>query len=994
MRKFSLGLAVILTFTSALTTVHAQLNSRGGKIRPIAEPTVTLPSSSLAKLSPALRVSVSALPNDTDSVGLTIVSFNTALGLSSVTDLFTPVTGLLARNGVALAASARLEGLGMIAVVLTKAQLAGLAAEPSVLSIWDNYRLHYGLHQARVLCGVDKLRADAALTARNGGKVVDGAGDGAPVTGQPNRPQFSVVVIDSGISTSGGGPVGGGPDLYYDNSSAGVIDPVTKDHYTVPPTIPASKIIQNVQVTANVVSGNTSLTYTENQLENDSVGHGSHCSGIVGGTGAFSKANGEDFSGVAPGVKIVGCGSGAGLFVLDALGGMNYAINFQQFYNVRITSNSYGSDGPYDPADPLNVAIKSAYDHNITTVFAAGNSGPGVDTIGIQAKSPYVISVAAGTKEGGLASFSSRGKPVGERAAGSVDEFNLPAITAPGTGREFLFDGPNDPASMSPYVNGVNPNPDTVGKKFYSDIVSTRSKVPGAAAGLNDQEFPAQYAPVYTMISGTSMACPFVAGTCALLLDADPTLTPAGIKSILQATATHLPDYQDFEVGAGYLNAYAAVDMAFNPSKPYKPFNRVDQPYAAAYPPFVTNINTAPLAATGRPTGYLPATVTEGSATLHDEDYTQPFNPQSVSAADYAAAKVKATTRDNAYAFLVDANPDGTPKAGLTAAQVTTMLDARIQFGNDPVGLGVGNTIGLLLWAPDGSFYSSGIALPVEDAANRQVVVKNPLPGLWVAEFRGIRGLAAVPITPPTGVGLPDTVNGQIYRTNNAITNPPGDTGGILQQEAINFALLNRYLDQPASGAFMPTGTVSRATFAQVLADNVPLRQSLATGTTPYTDTTGVTARFAEAAAQNGSSARDWDFTPGPTLATNSGQFSPNTNITRFQVALAFVRALGFDAEALKLSGTSVKVTYQGNLIPVTDALVLSPAQRGYLQLALNRGLISYLVQFNSSTGTYTAVANPSKNIARADLATAVVNFRSTFRVGNSLLATEYAPQP
>ena len=62
------------------------------------------------------------------------------------------------------------------------------------------------------------------------------------------------------------------------------------------------------------------------------------------------------------------------------------------------------------------------------------------------------------------------------------------------------------------------------------------------------------------MISGTSMARPFVAGTWALLLSVNPSPTPAQIKSILQATATHLPDYQDHQVSAGFLNVYAAVE--------------------------------------------------------------------------------------------------------------------------------------------------------------------------------------------------------------------------------------------------------------------------------------------------------------------------------------------------------------------------------------------------------------------------------------------------
>ena len=106
------------------------------------------------------------------------------------------------------------------------------------------------------------------------------------------------------------------------------------------------------------------------------------------------------------------------------------------------------------------------------------------------------------------------------------------------------------------------------------------------------------------------------------------------------------------------------------------------------------------------------------------------------------------------------------------------------------------------------------------------------------------------------------------------------------------------------------------------------------------------------------------------------------------------MRALGLDAEALKLAGTSVKVSYQGSLVTVTDANLLDPSQRGYLQLALNRGILVPIYQYNSATSTYTALALPTKAITRGDLAVALVSFRGIFPVGNSLSTTELTPQP
>ena len=108
-------------------------------------------------------------------------------------------------------------------------------------------------------------------------------------------------------------------------------------------------------------------------------------------------------------------------------------------------------------------------------------------------------------------------------------------------------------------------------------MVSTRSATNVVANGGDyDLEISPAYLPFYTQISGTSMATPFVAGAVALLLDADPTLNPDEVKQILQETATQMPGYDEFQVGAGYINAYAAVDKVFNRSKELRQLQRRD----------------------------------------------------------------------------------------------------------------------------------------------------------------------------------------------------------------------------------------------------------------------------------------------------------------------------------------------------------------------------------------------------------------------------------
>ena len=64
----------------------------------------------------------------------------------------------------------------------------------------------------------------------------------------------------------------------------------------------------------------------------------------------------------------------------------------------------------------------------------------------------------------------------------------------------------------------------------------------------------------YTTYSGTSMATPFTSGTVALMLQANPSLTAAGVKTIFSTTATDRgPAGKDNDWGWGLLDGHAAV---------------------------------------------------------------------------------------------------------------------------------------------------------------------------------------------------------------------------------------------------------------------------------------------------------------------------------------------------------------------------------------------------------------------------------------------------
>jgi len=815
-----------------------------------------------AKLSPTLQTTLASAANNL-SVGVVIVSFNTTNGLND--------THLSILRSVGLNKGIKLNRLGMVAMVATAGQVRALAGNPNVRSIWSNDRLYYFLNQARMLAGVDRLRQDSQLTLANGGLPVSGAGN------------FSVVINDSGID-------GTRSDLQY-----------------------GPHVIQNVQLLTDTetLTGFTSLAAIENMPDTDShVGHGTHCAGIVGGNGLSS---GGLYAGVAPGAKLIGCGSGYGLFVLNALGGFEWSLANQFTYNIRVISNSWGSSGAFDPENPVNIATRTAYLNNIISVFAAGNSGPGKGTYNPYAKAPWVIGVAAGTKEGGLASFSSRGTPATERLANSDpnDDFDAPTITAPGTGREF----------------------DTDSAKFSAAIVSVRAISNIVATGLTDDaEIPLAFLPFYTQISGTSMATPFVAGTVALMLDADATLTPDDVKQILTQTASRMPGFDDFEVGAGYINAYAAVDKVFNRSKPYG----------------------------------------QGFNHTFNADFTVNNGPQQALHVDYTPAALPGPTSANARTFMV--------ADGMSVLDVFATFDTALQDGE-------GNTIGLLVTDPNGQTYSSGVALPILDSPTREVVVKNPVAGQWVVEVRGVRGLTTAPNVslPTSGAAAPGPVDLTITQ-QQFILSPVPDIQGHEAQAEIEAALKNRQMDILADGSFHPDDNVTREDFADHLYLNTPLRQQLA-ATPRYSDVSSGLRGIAEAVSASGSTLRDYNFTPLGMMNTAGTLFKPQGVITRLDLAVALVRALGLDTEAKAGAGANVTVTYNGQTLTLTDNSSIPVAQRGYVQLALDKGILQ--AYFSLEQGpfdlqpTLKARVKPADPVTRAWLAYAFDHYRQHFVAGN-----------
>jgi serine protease AprX len=271
----------------------------------------------------------------------------------------------------------------------------------------------------------------------------------------------------------------------------------------------------------------------------DDYGHGSHVAGIIAGNGFDS---GGARSGIAPGSHLVvlkvldGAGKGR---ISDVIAAMNYVLEYGHYYNIRVVNLSIGA-GVYESynTDPLTLAAQRLVSAGIVVVAAAGNLGlnaQGQSQYGGTAapgNAPWVLTVGASNHAGTVAHGDDTIAPFSSRGPAAVDWPAKPDVVAPGVRIESLSD------------------PDST---FYRAFPQH----------LRNGSIPKWYLP-YLSLNGTSMAAPVVAGTVALMLQANPALTPNAVKAILQYTAQPLPDYDALTAGAGLVNARGSVELALS----------------------------------------------------------------------------------------------------------------------------------------------------------------------------------------------------------------------------------------------------------------------------------------------------------------------------------------------------------------------------------------------------------------------------------------------
>lgn len=734
------------------------------------------------------------------------------------------------RSAPSAAQLARLDALGLTGlhlrylpiagVVSNPAQLRALMGEPEVRSLWHNAELTYDDDVARYMTSVDQARQQPELVNA----------DGQPITGQG----VTILVNDSGID-------GTHLDLLY-----------------------GDKVLANALGHTNLRNRSSVAPYspTEGVPNTDLLGsHGSHVASIAAGLGSHSDGR---YAGAAIGASLAGYGSGATLLVLDSLGGFDYALHLldtRPELNLRIVTNSFGSTSDqatrFNPDHPTNIVTKILSDAGLVIVFSAGNSGSGPDSItGNYKKAPWVLLAANGTKDGLLADSSSRGAILDGVYRVRVD------------GELFTIED-------RPLV--VTPGTDYIGARATAAEPTTPLDL---YADQQQGEIPPEQLPFYTHKTGTSMAAPHLAGLVALLLEANPALTWRELKDIFKATATNMPGYEPWEVGAGYANVEAALAMALALRDDYGQTTHLLNP----------------------PNAYIPLT---GSTV---DSYSVDFMPAGES---------------GAVSFEV--------------GEDIALLVAAWNFDTtNPCSCAI------VLVDPDGNQHGSGIALPT--LSPRVSTAAPGKPGTWQLTARGIGSVSGVTLDPlglSNGVSPPATLNNitvELFTGGDAVG--LDDAVGHPAESYIRKAVAERLMDAREAG-FLPDAALLRGEFARYLGA-WGLRQTRAhDGSAPFADLSGPEAAAAAASVRTGQLIMDRSTTSRALIEdSNAGSFRPQGTVSRQLAAYALVQATGGQAAAEQYDGPLMAYGADGDLVELADAEEIEAALRGHVQHALLQRIV------------------------------------------------------
>jgi serine protease AprX len=261
----------------------------------------------------------------------------------------------------------------------------------------------------------------------------------------------------------------------------------------------------------------------------DGFGHGTHLASIIAGRDVAgdpaSYTDPSRFNGIAPDANLVNVKVGAAngdVDVSQVIAAIDWVVQHRkdEDLNIRVINLSYGTDSVQDHmVDPLAFAVQNAWKHGIVVVVAGGNEGDTTTNLANPASDPHILAVGA---------MDSAGTPT------RADDI-IPSWSTDGTAERHV------------------------------DVTAPGVSVLGLAApgSVADTQYPAaQVGGRFLRGSGTSQAAAVVSGEAALLLQAEPKLTPDQVKQILMGSASGLKNVSTLLEGAGTTDLRKALKAA------------------------------------------------------------------------------------------------------------------------------------------------------------------------------------------------------------------------------------------------------------------------------------------------------------------------------------------------------------------------------------------------------------------------------------------------